>query len=82
MTSWSLRENPREDLIHRTIDASGKVVHNLRNHASGYPDSTALGSDCASVSTARLRWSVVKNTAPKQEGEQLCARSLLPGRVC
>ena len=41
-----------------------------QTHADEASLTLALGSDCASVSAARLRWSVVQNNAAKQVGAQ------------
>lgn len=72
-TSWSLRENPREDLIHRTIDAYEKVVHNLRTHASGYPDAEYLHSVTATGQNG-LGMDAVSEATP---GSRLLAAAIL-----
>lgn len=43
-TSCWLRQNPREDVIRRTLAAYGRVRDNLLLHASGYPTLDALSS--------------------------------------
>ena len=43
-TSTHLKKNPREDILHRDIDAYAKVVDNLSKHAAGYPSAKYLHS--------------------------------------
>jgi len=51
-TSVWLRQNPREDLIHRDIDAYGKVRPNLLVQAPGFPDADHLNSVTCTGQTA------------------------------
>ncbi|MCY7286997.1 MAG: DUF1593 domain-containing protein, partial [Cryobacterium sp.] len=45
-TSTHLKNEPREDLLRRAIDAYAKVVDNLGKHAPGYPTAKQLHAVC------------------------------------
>ena len=51
-TSTHLKKNPREDILHRDIDAYAKVVGNLSKHASEYPSAKYLHSVSKTGQTA------------------------------
>jgi Protein of unknown function (DUF1593) len=50
-TSTHLRKGPREDLLHKAIDAYGQVLPNLSLHAKGYPSVEHLHSICRTGQT-------------------------------
>lgn len=50
-TSTHLKQGPREDLLHRAIDAYGQVVGNLSKHAPGYPAAEHLHAVCRTGQT-------------------------------
>ena len=50
-TSTHLKKNPREDILHHTIDAYAKVWPNLSKHAPGYPTAAQLHAVCRTGQT-------------------------------
>lgn len=50
-TSTHLKKGPREDILHHSIDAYGKVLPNLSKHAPGYPTAAELHAVCRTGQT-------------------------------